>query len=362
MSPYTHDFSVLVITFNHEPFIQEALNSILQQKFRGSLQVIIGIDKSKDRTLEICKNYQEKYPNIFNLIVHETNVGMFQNFYDTLKKCTGKYISILEGDDYWVSKDKLQLQFDFFEKYPECVLSAGNIDVVDENSNLISKGNSGKGGKIMFREDLIIINRLNTLTTAFRSSALIWTEIEKLRNSPHLDWGFYISLNYENGGFIYSFNQVFGAYRKHLGGVYSLVDPEKRNLNILKSIYCIYTLKMEDIYKTYIKYLFANYSLRLKNKEILSVDPYKNFFDVSLIIYDEKNRIKRSFIRKLLKSIYFNNGRRSWKLDFELIRQTRLSKNVYLSVMLLPVLPGLFFLLWKEKRKLNNFYKMKRMA
>lgn len=361
MDKYSHEFSVLVITYNHALFIEQAIQSILSQDFKGRLQIVIGVDKSEDNTLETCKVYQQKYPDIIELIEHNENVGMYQNFYNTLRRCTGKYISILEGDDYWVYDYKIQKQFDFFENHLNCILSAGGNIEVDENGKVLSKKTFKIGSKdeVLLREDLIIINRITTLTTAFRKSAIKWPEIDKLQNSPHLDWSFYISLNYPPDGFIYKFKEVFGAYRIHGGGVYSSISSEKRNQNVLKSIYFIYNLELDEVYKEYIKSLFANFSLKISNKEMLFNDPYKSLFDPLKIIYNKNNTIKRDFIFKIYKSIFFKNKSKEnfkfWKMNFELLRQTRPSLKTYFNLLLLPLFPIIFILQLKDKLEKKRF-------
>lgn len=349
----------MLITYQHEPFISQALDSILSQKFSGSLQVVVGIDKCSDRTADICRSYQERFPHIIQIIEHSRNIGMYQNFYETMKACTGKYISILEGDDYWADLNKLQLQFNLFECFPSCVLSAGSIITIDENSRPVQAKDSQKAkGAVFFQEDLIIINRLSTLTTAFRADAIRLPEVEKLGNSPHLDWSLYISLNYPPGAFIYKFRNVFGAYRVHSGGVYSLVNTEKRNQNVLKSIFAIHLLDIGPAYRGYIKALFANFTLRLANKEVLEAEPYKSFFDPSLIIYGQDNRLKKSFIQSLRENIRKRNSSgNAWKMDFGLLRQTRPSLKTFLEPSLLPLLPSLAFLGWKDEMRKKKLYK-----
>jgi glycosyltransferase involved in cell wall biosynthesis len=353
-----YDFSVMVISYNHEKFIGQTLSSILSQTFNGSLQVVIGVDKSTDGTLAICEKFREDFPDKIDLIGYDVNIGMFNNFVETLKRCEGKYISILEGDDYWTYPNKLQDQFDFFERHPNCILSAGLVDVVDEHSKLIEPGRSGRKGEgeILLREDIIIINQLQTLTTAFRKDAVNLVELEKLKGSPHLDWSFYISLNYPENGFIYRFNKVFGAYRKHSGGVYSLIDDDKRNENILKTMYSIYNLDLDPVSKEYLKALFANYSLRLKSGKLLLEEPYRSFFDDQLIIYTKTGRIKSGFLKDiLLKAFsYLRSGanKELLKLRWELIRQTRLSKKTYINIFLLCIFP--IILLMRKRDSLRK--------
>ena len=105
--------SVVVITYNQEEYVSQALDSILEQETNFKYEINIGDDCSKDRTQEILKEYAHKFPDLINLAIRETNVGVSRNIYDLFLKCKGDYIAILEGDDYWSDKDKLQRQCDF---------------------------------------------------------------------------------------------------------------------------------------------------------------------------------------------------------------------------------------------------------
>lgn len=115
--------SICSITYNHEKYIAEAIESFLMQKTDFPFEIVIGEDCSTDNTRKIIEEYVEKYPNIIRLIVSEDNVGMMKNFIRTLQACTGKYIAICEGDDYWTNEKKLQLQIEEMKKFPDVNMS-----------------------------------------------------------------------------------------------------------------------------------------------------------------------------------------------------------------------------------------------
>lgn len=351
---YSYDFSVMMITYNHEKYLAQAIDSIVSQKFYKKLEVVIGVDKSEDDTLQICKEYQQQYPSLIKLIVHSSNVGMYVNFVSTLKACQGKYIAILEGDDYWTDPQKLQTQFDFFERNRNCILSGGlSAVLLESEERFVPPFLSGLfKGKVFSKQDIVHSNRFSTLTTAFRSDALQWSELDKLAMSPHLDWGVYLCLNYENGKFAYRFNSKFGTYRMHEGGVYSLVGQEKRASNFLKTIYALSTLSLSCSERQYLKALFANYALRLKSKEfITSSATYNSFYQDSLIIYTTSNRLRKEYICSIYKKILNKdcNIIEAVTDNFELIRQTKRSKRVYTNIFLIPF----FLLVWLLKLQTN---------
>ncbi|WP_066633793.1 glycosyltransferase [Desulfolucanica intricata] len=118
--------SVAVITYRHEKYIRQALDSILMQETNFKYEIVIGEDASPDSTREILLEYKERYPDVIKLILHEHNVGASRNSYEVKKRCKGKYIAQLEGDDFWTDKNKLQKQVDLLEQNHEWVGVAHN--------------------------------------------------------------------------------------------------------------------------------------------------------------------------------------------------------------------------------------------
>lgn len=112
--------SVAVITYNQEKTIGQALDSILCQQGDFCLEVVIGEDCGTDSTRTICQEYVSRYPEIVTLLPNEKNLGIMANFAQVIKACTGDYVAILAGDDYWCDDHKLQKQLDYTLMHPEC--------------------------------------------------------------------------------------------------------------------------------------------------------------------------------------------------------------------------------------------------
>lgn len=119
--PDTVDVSIIVLTYNHERYIRQALDSILRQKTDFTYEVLIGDDASTDDTPEILKEYAEEYPHIFKLFLNKENAGGSKNAWNLFSHAKGRYIANLEGDDYWCTVIKLQTQIKFLEENPEYI-------------------------------------------------------------------------------------------------------------------------------------------------------------------------------------------------------------------------------------------------
>lgn len=129
--------SVTVLTYNHENYIEECLDSIVCQKTNFPFEVIVADDASTDRTPDIVRTYAKKYPNLIVPILREKNIGVSANNTDVLKHCRGKYIAACDGDDSWCNPRKLQIQFNFLEKNPDFNGIFSWANTIDNHGNTV---------------------------------------------------------------------------------------------------------------------------------------------------------------------------------------------------------------------------------
>ena len=117
----TKKLTIIIPTYNHEKFIKEALDSVFLQKVNFDFDVLLCDDCSTDKTVRIAQEYAKKHSN---LIVKQNskNLGMLQNYKQAFAACKTEYIAILEGDDIWTDKNKLQKQVDLLDKDPEATM------------------------------------------------------------------------------------------------------------------------------------------------------------------------------------------------------------------------------------------------
>lgn len=108
--------TIICITYNHEKFIRNALDSFLMQKTNFEFKVFIGEDHGSDHTADIIREYAKKYPDIIIPFIREKNIGAQRNLIDLCQHATSPYIAFCEGDDYWTDPLKLQKQVNFMEE------------------------------------------------------------------------------------------------------------------------------------------------------------------------------------------------------------------------------------------------------
>ena len=161
--------SVCCITYNHEKYIRDAIESFLMQKTEFPFEIIIQDDASTDMTADIIREYEEKYPEIIKPIYHTENQfskGINVAF-SVYKKSKGKYIAVCEGDDYWKDPLKLQMQVTFLEQNPDYVITYASAEAFDENG--IIETYIGGALKDLSEEQLKRAAPINTLTACFRN-------------------------------------------------------------------------------------------------------------------------------------------------------------------------------------------------
>ena len=129
--------SVICVTYNHEKYIRQALDSILMQKTSFDFEVLIGEDCSTDSTRQILQEYEAAHPDIFKMYYREKNLGATANEYELMMAAKGDYIAALELDDVWTDENKLEKQFDFLESHPEYIGVAHDFDIIDKTGAVI---------------------------------------------------------------------------------------------------------------------------------------------------------------------------------------------------------------------------------
>src|SRR6201996_8952137 len=111
--------SVCIITYNHAQYIEQAIESVLNQKVDFSWECIIADDCSSDGSQDFIAGYYKQHPNFIRVIQQQKNVGPSANWHQLVGAARGKYIAYLEGDDYWNDTHKLKKQITVLGAHPE---------------------------------------------------------------------------------------------------------------------------------------------------------------------------------------------------------------------------------------------------
>lgn len=122
--------SVHMITYNHGPYIAEAIEGVIAQETDFPIELVIGEDCSTDNTRTIAQEYQRKYPHLIRLLLPNRNVGSAANYEKVARACKGRYVAFCEGDDYWHRTDKLALQVAYMADRPEYGAVHSDVDII----------------------------------------------------------------------------------------------------------------------------------------------------------------------------------------------------------------------------------------
>ncbi|MEM1867730.1 MAG: glycosyltransferase [Thermosphaera sp.] len=206
--------SIIMPTYNHEEFIDTAIQSVLAQTY-PSWELLVVDDGSTDRTVEIVRQYQEQAPWI-RLVErpHKGIQALGENYNLALSMAKGELIAILEGDDFW-PEDKLEKQVPSFED-PDVVLTWGICGYVDAKGNLLRKSRAPRKrclrGQQAFRA-LLLRNFIPTATVMARADVLKAVGFIQPRGAPFVDYPTWLEL--VDRGKLCFVDEILGFWRAH---------------------------------------------------------------------------------------------------------------------------------------------------
>jgi glycosyltransferase involved in cell wall biosynthesis len=234
------DVSVLLIAYNHERFVGRAIDSVLMQ--RGvSFEMIVSEDCSTDRTLQIIRSKLEGDARA-RLIVSERNLASNETIRRAIRAARGRYVSMLDGDDFWIVQDKLARQMKLLEADPTLSACFHNALIVrDENDEPEDQcwtppTQRSRSGLSQLWEG----NPFPTCAGMMRRDALgsvgdWYAALGKARGTAMVtDWPLYLAC--AEHGEIEFINEPVGAYRLHAGGCYTSL-PTVRKLDVTANLY-----------------------------------------------------------------------------------------------------------------------------
>jgi glycosyltransferase involved in cell wall biosynthesis len=283
--------SVCMITYNHQSFIAKAIDGVMMQETNFRYELILSDDCSTDNTREICKLYHSKYPDKIKLLLPESNIGVIKNSLGTLRACTGKYIAICEGDDYWTDALKLQKQVDFMEANPEYGMVHTNYRVVDEFDNEI---NTYKRIPLAYIDKFDVFDlymkrkyEVASLTALFRSD--LFREFESELNTLQLKMtDLPMWLEFSKKSKIKYIDVVSSSYRL-------LKNSASHSSDVMKTL--AFNLNMLEVFR----YFSDKYNVHYNHKKILS----KYYGNLIKVCYDNKNpQLAANFYMKMV-ALYF---------------------------------------------------------
>lgn len=212
--------SVCLITYNHERYIAQCIESIFNQKADFDYEVVVADDCSTDNTVKIIKQYAPPQNVSVRFLTRTVNLGMVKNYLDAYEACEGYYIATIEGDDYWITTDKLQRQVNLLEQNESaafCITDA--VKFFEETRTFSHYYDTLQPPPPKFNIDYLILNNVSIChnTKVFKKSTIPNEFPPWFTEVTHFDYCMHI-FNAERGDIVY-LPEKTTCYRVHSSGI-----------------------------------------------------------------------------------------------------------------------------------------------
>ncbi len=256
-------------TWNRSGFIHKAIESVREQTFKN-WELIIADDGSTDDTKGVIEAWMRKEPRI--VYVNPGHTGRIAKISNAgLRKAQGEYIAILDDDDYWISKEKLEHQVNFLDAHKGYVGCGGGYAIIDEHdverTRILKPEHDDE-----IRKVALLANPMVNSTTIFRHSVAEKFGFYDETMKQFADWDFWLQMGLQ--GKLYNFPEYFLAYRMWPGGMSFAKQKENagcavRIVNRYKNNYPNYPTAILMAY-TYLAYAQVPMSIKRGLNPILS--------------------------------------------------------------------------------------------
>ncbi len=216
--------SVILLTYNHEPFIAESLYGILNQQTDFDVELFITEDCSTDATMSVIEEVQAATGAAWTLMRTPKNECSNRLWRQALDAARGEFIATLDGDDYWTDPHKLARQVALLRGRPDCSMCFHDVDKLDQATGAIVETTSF-GTAELNRCDLILGNHVPGCSPLIRRSAL--ADLPPSYDDAEFgDWPLYLEATAH--GPAVGVGAVMGVYRLHNGGIWTGTSVERR--------------------------------------------------------------------------------------------------------------------------------------
>lgn len=237
--------SICCMTYNHEKYIAQALDSFLMQETDFAWEIVIHDDASADGTADIIREYARRCPNIIKPLIQTENQqsrGIKVNTVFNMPRSRGKYIAFCDGDDYWTDPHKLQKQITYMEANPGCSLSYTRVQMQQEadqkSSGFIRPYNESR---VVPLEDILSRKGISQISSLVYRKECMQEPPDFYMKGPMGDYFMFIFLALQ--GSAYYIDEPMSVYRINVPGSWMnrlfFGHKEKRiwlNRGVLKSI------------------------------------------------------------------------------------------------------------------------------
>lgn len=275
------DVSIIVLTYNQEDTVKRTLDSIVNQNTKYTYEIIINDDDSKDNTRKVCEKFCETHGNVTKMVEYHPNYGVVKNYWDTLRRCSGKYLMQCAGDDWWHNTNKIEIQVSYMENHPDVVLHYGGFLTYYPATNVKQYFAPYHISGDVF-ETLLWRNFICAPTVCIKHSAMDNIHFERFVDEGFMieDHPIYLGLSKE-GVFAYS-DEALVTYSAQYGSINNCVSFNKKRVYLdNERVYKFFFVqergeseKYSQIIDNSYYYMLAKYAVRFGERKIAR-DAYK---------------------------------------------------------------------------------------
>ncbi len=223
--------SAVIVTFNQERFIAQAIEGFLMQEPHFPCELVIADDGSTDGTRDVIRRYWQQYPERIRVLLNRRNIGCCRTKVHAYRACRGQYVALLDGDDYWTSPDKLQRQADWLDRHPDCALCFHSVKMVWEDASREPVTFRPPWAKAVYTlDDLLRRNFIASCAAMYRKGVFdeypAWSFV-----MPISDWTQHV-LHAQHGAIGY-IDEPMAVYRQHRGGIHAMTPiPNQMRIGV----------------------------------------------------------------------------------------------------------------------------------
>jgi glycosyltransferase involved in cell wall biosynthesis len=284
--------SVCIITYNHEDYIKQCLESVLNQETNFDYEIIVGDDCSTDRTREIVEHYRKRYPSIIKTIFQPERTGGALNYENVHSLAAGEYVAHLDGDDFF-GPNKLKLQVQKLDENADINILWHRVNIFKDDGLSVCRPGSEADflDQKLSRKDLILYGPFGPhSSTMYRRSKLKFRDRRFFGN----DW--FISVELIDDGYGLMMSEVLGSYRITSNGLSLGATANKKNRQLL----CRCQAEVMRLHPQYNSVM----ALRSLATALLDIANCKFYFVYSLIIFLKCRRFPAFYLLTRLVKFY----------------------------------------------------------
>ncbi len=261
--------SICIVTYNHEKYIRQCLESVVRQQVNCEFEIIVSDDCSTDKTRDIIAEFYAAYPEKIRPIYLEKNVGAYENFLLSHQLAQGEYVCHCDGDDYFLA-GKLQAQVDVLDDDPTCTAVWHRVDFFDDAGNFCSGETANLAS---FSQGMVTFDRAIRLGFIGMHSSLMYRRSAQKYPQPSgtkvLD--LFRTWDVLSSGTGRILSDVLGRYRVNAtGSITASSQSQVRRLSISHARF--FYKKFPSMRKDFFIFAISNFIIDVKNLRPSAVD------------------------------------------------------------------------------------------